>query len=166
MKTNTDVIGEISTAYRNKGALAVGALLGGAPPAATYYVAHCEWSEWLSVPSLIILGGLVFSAETVVVWLASAFDSRRKALGVVILTELLMITATNKVVASTALAYLVAINAVATGCILARKRRAVGAAAPAKKRAPSRLRVVGTRSDSKGLGVGVPDRGARGTSSL
>lgn len=138
-----DVMGDIRMARANGGALSVGGLLGGAVPAATFWVSHFEYDAQhpFSVSLLMILGGLLFSAKTVMAWAATAFNDKGKAAGFVVLTELLMVTTQHLWVAAIALAYLVCINAVATGCTLARqdvtKRKA------AKKAREAQLPMVG-----------------------
>jgi len=104
-------------------ATAMGAILGGFVPLATFTVAHQELggTEWYLQPKLaLVLGGLLYSAKTVVHWGHLAFRDRTKALGFVILLEGVMIFSATAWLSYFALALLVAINAIATGVTLSR----------------------------------------------
>jgi VIT1/CCC1 family predicted Fe2+/Mn2+ transporter len=104
-------------------ATGMGFLLGGFVPIATYMVAHYEFNR--AVPfysqfvTLLILGGLGYSAKTVFDWARLAFAIPLKALGFVVLVEGVMTTSANHWLALAALGYLVAINGIATGTRLA-----------------------------------------------
>jgi uncharacterized membrane protein len=95
----------------------VGCVLGGFVPLASYVLAH------LPSPSTalwgLVVGGLLFSAKTVWQWGLLAFADPWKASGFVLLIEGVMVLSPVPWLAVTALALLVAINAIATGCTLA-----------------------------------------------
>lgn len=112
------VVGQIRIAMSNPAALVMGALLGGIVPVASYHLAHHESKGW-DLALLLVLGGLVYSAKTVWAWGKLAFDCSWKATGFVLLIEGVMVTSKTPWLAVTALAYLVAINAIASGCSLA-----------------------------------------------
>jgi hypothetical protein len=105
-------------------AFALGVLLGGFVPIATYVIAHTELQLqrplYLQPAAAFVAGGLLFSAVTMYNWGKLAFMQRAKALGFVVLLEGTMVTAQTPWLALTALAYLATINGVATACNLAR----------------------------------------------
>jgi hypothetical protein len=105
-------------------AFALGVLLGGFVPIATYVIAHTEISKaralYLQPAAAFVAGGLLFSAVTMYNWGRLAFAQRAKALGFVVLLEGTMVTAQTRWLALAALCYLAAINGVATACNLAR----------------------------------------------
>lgn len=109
---------------RNRLAAMLGALLGAVVPVGTYWVAHHELDPrtlWQPAAGLV-LGGLVFSAKTVLQWGALAFQDRLKATGFVLLVEGTMVFSKTPWLALVMLAVLVAINGTATGCTLALSR--------------------------------------------
>ena len=134
------VIAQVRTAAKNPVALAIGALLGGFVPAATYMVAHNE-AKGFNMAMCLVIGGLVYSAKTVFQWGRMAFNDTAKALGFVLLIEGVMVTSKTGWLALAALAYLVSINAVATGCLLA-LRDAPPAAKPVKTKKVAEEKVV------------------------
>jgi len=117
------VIGQLYTATRSPVALIVGLLLGGFVPCMSYHFVHNELDH--SIPLLsqiqlyIALGGLIFSAKSVFQWARMAFNDTVKASGFVLLAEGVMTTAKVEYISVTALVFLVIINAVATGCVIA-----------------------------------------------
>jgi len=119
------VVAQVRMAFQRQQLLAtlLGGLLGGFVPAATFTVAHQE--VLATVPlrhqplALLVLGGLVYSAKTVYAWGRMAFASGAKALGFTLLIEGVMTCSSVEWLSYAALAYLIAINAIATGCILA-----------------------------------------------
>lgn len=115
---NVPVMQQIREAAQNRPALTVGGLLGGGIPSATFYTSHFMYESFWSIETLIVLGGLIVSAKTVAAWCEQAWQDRQKAVGTVLLAELFMLKA-PLIPALIALAYLVSINAVASGCILA-----------------------------------------------
>lgn len=113
------VIEQVKTAGKHPTAATVGALLGGFVPLATYVTAHAA-PLGLTPATLLVLGGLLFSAKTVFQWGRAAFAGDPwKATGFVLLVEGVMIVAPQAWLGQAALGYLIAINAVATGCTLA-----------------------------------------------
>jgi hypothetical protein len=120
---NAGVIEQVKLSLRSPLAFTVGLVLGFFVPFATYSVSHTEidWSRrlWQQPAAYFVLGGLIFSAATVYGWGQKAFLQRSKALGFVLLMEGTMITSHTKGLAIAALAYLCAINGVATACNLA-----------------------------------------------
>ena len=136
------VIAQVREALSNPVALVVGILLGGFIPLVTYTVSHHEVRSPLTWT--LILGGLAYSALTVFEWAKMAFNNTFKALGFVILLEGVMVMSTVEWVRIAALVYLIAINATATGCTLARQDSPVKAKAkPATSN--GRERVSGLR---------------------
>lgn len=109
---------------RNRLAAALGFLLGGFVPVASFVVAHGELdaarSLWLQPGTALVLGGLLFSAKTVYSWSKLAFGESSKALGFVVLLEGVMILAKTGWLGAAALGLLVGINGVATACRVAR----------------------------------------------
>jgi hypothetical protein len=109
-------------------AAAVGMLLGAVVPFVTSHYAHRELdfsrALYLQPLAFFVLGGLLFSAVTMYSWGRLAFLDRAKALGFVVLLEGTMITSHTAWLANVALAYLIAINGVATACNLAQKAQA------------------------------------------
>jgi hypothetical protein len=101
----------------------IGFLLGGLVPVTTYVVAHYEIDYasplYLQLSAVMVLGGLLYSATTVFSWGKRAFASNSKALGFVVLTEGALVVSHIVWLSLFALAYLVMINGIATGCTLA-----------------------------------------------
>lgn len=120
------IIGQVKAATSNPIALLVGCLLGGFIPLATYFVAHesQQFTFW-SLTTALVLGGLLYSAKTVWQWGKLAFACPYKASGFVLLVEGVMVTSHISWLSVAALCYLIAINAAATGCLLAQKDIAV-----------------------------------------
>jgi hypothetical protein len=118
------VVGQIRTALRPETLLAttVGFLLGGFVPLATFWLSHHELDDrpiYAQLVTYIVVGGLVYSAKTVFAWGKLAFQVPAKALGFVVLLEGVLIFSHTSWLSFVALAYLVGINGIATGCILA-----------------------------------------------
>jgi VIT1/CCC1 family predicted Fe2+/Mn2+ transporter len=103
----------------NRVAMTLGAIIGGFIPLATYCTAHLEVVPtaplWEQVPTLMVLGGLIYSALTVFSWAKVAFKHPAKALGFVILLEGTMTFSHLLALSLGALAILIGINAVAAG---------------------------------------------------
>ena len=103
-------------------ATVTGFLLGGFVPLASYVVSHYEIDPsaplYLQIASLLVLGGLCYSARTVYTWGKLAFHSGGKAAGFVVLVEGVMVVSHTPWLALSALVYLIVINGVATGCNL------------------------------------------------
>ena len=108
-------------AARNRLATLLGFLLGGFVPLAIYVVAHAESGPLLSLtaPSGLVFGGLLYSAQTVYQWAKLAFTNAIKSVGFCVLLEGVMVTSKTHWLGLAALAYLVLINGVATGCTIA-----------------------------------------------
>lgn len=150
--TAPGVVEQVATAIRpqNRLAAALGALLGGFVPVASYVVAHHETDLaaplWSQAGTWFVLGGLCYSALTVYQWARRAVGHSVKAAGFVLLLEGVMVASSTTWLGLVALAYLVAINAVATACSLALERRSVRAPRarrqPAKRESGTRLRAV------------------------
>ncbi|HEU4544369.1 MAG TPA: hypothetical protein VFR23_24775 [Jiangellaceae bacterium] len=117
------VVTQIITAFAAENRLAafIGLALGGFVPIATYLVAH-RANSVTSLPAVLAIGGLAFSAPTVYSWARAALGSTAKAGGFVLLLEGVMILSSSIGLAwlgVLALGYLVLINATATACRLA-----------------------------------------------
>ena len=122
------VVDQVRVAFQagNRLPTAAGFLLGGFVPVATYLSAHYQWvagaTTWASfaqLATLLVVGGLVFSAITVYTWARLAFTVPAKALGFCVLVEGVMTFSTMPALSVAALVYLVLINGIATGTHLA-----------------------------------------------
>ena len=122
--TEMGVVNQVREALRPKARLAtaLGFMLGGVVPLATYTVAHGEINPsvplYLQAASVLVLGGLAYSAKTVYEWGCRAFGMKVKSLGFVVLIEGTMVISHTAWLGITALAYLIIINGLATGCAL------------------------------------------------
>lgn len=96
----------------------VGLILGASVPLTTFAIAHYEWKDVLSIYSLLVVGGLVFSAKNVFVWGKNAFRDSWKAIGFVVLIEGAMVCSHIPWVSFMGLGILIAINAIASGANL------------------------------------------------
>ena len=118
------VVAQVREATKPRARLAtvLGALLGGFVPTATYVVAHRELDAskpiYAQPGTLLVLGGLLYSARTVFAWGKLAFGEGSKALGFVVLLEGVLLASRTSWLSVAALLYLAAINGVATGCRL------------------------------------------------
>jgi hypothetical protein len=121
------VVDQVRAALRPQARLAslLGAPLGGFVPVASFVVARHELERgralYGQLGAWLVLGGLLYSATTVYAWGREAFRSPVKATGFVVLLEGVLVGSRVEWLAFAALAYLVAINAVATGCTLSRR---------------------------------------------
>lgn len=119
------VVAQVRVAFRrqNRLAAAIGAILGGTVPVASYQLAHSEVSRdaalWLQVPAWLVLGGLLYSAATVLRWGRLAFGSWIKSIGFAVLLEGVLLASRTPWLSVLALAILVGVNAVSTACRLA-----------------------------------------------
>jgi len=120
------IVAQVRTAFRRQHVLAtvIGALLGGFVPLIVFTVAHHELSltlpSWrIAVCGCIVVAGLVYSAKTVCAWGRLAFADGAKALGFTVLVEGAMTFSSVGWLSYAALGYLMSINAIATGCMLA-----------------------------------------------
>lgn len=106
----------------NRLASALGAMLGSFVPLATWVLAHRELDAsrplWKQFGSLLVLGGLAYSATNVFSWGRLAFRSPVKAAGFVVLLEGVLVGSSTHWLSLAALAVLAGINAIATGAIL------------------------------------------------
>jgi hypothetical protein len=102
---------------------AMGFILGGFAPIATFATAHHQYNPavawYAQVATVMVLGGLLFSAITVYKWARLAFSMPAKAVGFVLAVEGVMTFSTMPALSFAALALLVCINGIATGCHLA-----------------------------------------------
>jgi hypothetical protein len=123
------VVDQVTAAFRPGARLAtvLGFVLGGFVPLASYVVAHFEIDRAVAfyeqVSTLLVLGGLLYSAKTVYAWGALAFRAPVKSAGFVVLLEGVMVFAQTQWLALAALTYLVAINGLAKGCNLTLDRK-------------------------------------------
>jgi hypothetical protein len=115
-----NVLDQLRLACKRENALGTGFgfVIGGAIPVGIFSVAHYEagirsWHEMVML--VICLGGLLFSAKTVVQWAHEAFDDRIKAVGFVVILEGIMTLSHLEYLTYGALCILTIINAVATG---------------------------------------------------
>ena len=126
-----DVISQFECATRHPRAAVLGGLLGGAVPWFARALAHGEIPEaWsgghtglVAVMLAVVLGCAAFSMLTVYKFGKAAFGDERKAVGFVCALEGVMLVShgTTSIVA---LLLLVAINAIANGCVIALAREA------------------------------------------
>lgn len=119
------VVDQVRLALRPKNRLPtiLGGILGGGVPVASYVLAHCEIDSsaplYGQLAAWLVLGALFFSATSVFGWARQAFQgSGCKALGFTVLLEGVLVAAHTPWLSVAALAYLVGINAIATGCSL------------------------------------------------
>jgi len=129
-------IGQLRTASRSPGALALGALLGGFVPIASALTAHygrlleyrsdgLHVGPWLEPRWAIVFGGLAFSAKSVYQWSKAAFcGDVLKAAGFVALLECTLLLAPLPELQCAAAAYLILINMLSAGSALAGVDRA------------------------------------------
>lgn len=122
--TQMRVVDQVKTAFapKNRLATSLGFLLGGIVPIATYMMAHQVFpaaQTWYKLTATLVAvgGGLIFSAKTVYDWGTAAFRLPLKAFGLMMLLELVMITA-DPPLSLVMLTYLVVLNGIATGCNL------------------------------------------------
>lgn len=129
-----DVVDQVVLALRpgNRLATLLGCILGGVVPIATDVETHLDLDAsrplYEQVATFLVIGGLVFSGKTVFAWAGRAFRDDWKAAGFVLLLEGVMITSNVAVLPLALLRTLVAINGIATGCILSLDRTTDGTA--------------------------------------
>jgi hypothetical protein len=118
------VLDQVAQATRahNRLAFAIGALLGGFIPVASYTVCHLECPQQPALWVLVV-AGFAYSAITVYQWASIAFKHWAKALGFVVLTEGVIFFSTTHWLSFVALAVLVSINGIATATNLIADRR-------------------------------------------
>lgn len=138
-KRPADPIAEFRGAFKDPLAGLLGACIGGWVPLATSIEAHSELFprgvtlDNIAKPSaFLVLGGLVYSAKTVWQWGRAAFNDPLKATGFVLLLEGVMVFSSERWLSTSALVYLVTINAIATASRLGfRESGSSGGVAPA-----------------------------------
>lgn len=118
------VLDQIAQATRpyNRLAFAVGSLLGGLIPVASYTICHreCEAQPWLWV---LVVAGFAYSAFTVAQWARIAFQHWIKAVGFVVLMEGVIFFSGTQWLSLVCLAVLVVINGISTATNLIADRR-------------------------------------------
>ncbi len=118
------VVGQVRAAFAPGARLAtaIGAVLGGFVPISTWQVTHHELSAaaplWQQPLTLLVLGGLLYSATTVFAWGKLAFRSPVKAAGFVVLLEGVLVGSQTPWLSAAALVVLAGVNAIATGATL------------------------------------------------
>lgn len=126
-KPELDVVTQLQCAWRNPGAAALGAAIGGIVPWFAREIAHRElpaaWAagnRWLTGAELIVIAGCaLFSVLTVYKFGRAAFGSdARKAAGFCAALEGVMLV-TSGAIGLVAILVLVAINAIVNGCSIA-----------------------------------------------
>lgn len=107
----------------NRLALFFGTLFGALIPTSVYVLIHQELtSRWYFDPkSLLVVGGLVYSAKTVVEWARYVFKDATKAVGFAVLLEGVMSLSSTQWLAFAALGTLALINTVAASYSLSSK---------------------------------------------
>jgi len=125
-KEQPGVIEQVRVALKphNRMAALLGAALGGFFPIASWQISHAELDPVQSLPgqlsAWLLLAALLFSAPNVYGWGRVAFGSAVKAVGFCALLEGVLVASHTAWLSGAALAYLVAVNAVATGTRLSR----------------------------------------------
>lgn len=127
----TDIVSQLECALRHPQATLIGALIGGVVPWFARTLAHEEvpaaWSTGnyglVAVMLAVVLGCACFSALTVYKFGRAAFDDSRKALGFVLAIEGVMLVS-HGITSGVALGFLIVINAVANGSVIALSREA------------------------------------------
>ncbi len=123
-RRESGILAQTRAAFRPETRLAtfLGAILGAFVPIAVWVVAHREINAsrplWSQFGSLLVLGGLLYSATTVFSWGKQAFRSSIKAAGFVVLLEGVLVGSQTHWLSLAALSLLAGINAIATGAIL------------------------------------------------
>ena len=139
VQSESEILCQIRLAIdpRNRLAMTLGAIRGGAVPVGVYYVVHrdlgieaimtrgVEMTAWSWVVLGLVLAGLAYSLPTVARWGRHFGDSRIGAVAFAILAEGIMTISRQTWLAASFLGILVAINAIASGVSLVRGR-AVG----------------------------------------
>jgi hypothetical protein len=125
----------VATQPQHRLALGAGSILGGLIPIASFIIAHFEAAS-TPMKWILVLAGMLYSANSVFEWGTAAFHSRIKSLGFVVLVEGVSLFSTTLPLAIAAVSVLVAINAASTGChlILDRKHARSAGAKPSRPR--------------------------------
>lgn len=118
------VVQMVREAFARKNLLAtvIGGVLGSFVPVATYVLAHYEvLGDWWKAPkAVLVCGGLIYSARTMLKWAYMAFRDALKAVGFTLILEGVMTFSVIPSLALIALGLLVFVNATAAGVTLAR----------------------------------------------
>lgn len=128
------VIDQAVVAFERKNLLATlfGGWLGGIVPFAVYLTAHYSVSKTINISGMevsgawlwiLVIAGLIYSATTVFNWGVSAFSSKAKAFGFVVLLEGVLTFSPEHGLSIAALVTMMLINAVATSCNLIAQRK-------------------------------------------
>ena len=125
-----DVMTQVQSAVRNPAAAVFGGVLGGVVPWFARELAHSELGRaWVNnrplagLEIVVIAGCCLFSMFTVYKFGCAAFDDARKAAWYVAALEGVMLVSHGRT-SEIALAMLIAINAIANGCVIALARDA------------------------------------------
>lgn len=107
----------------SRAGLVGGTVLGGFVPVSSYTLVHSgnEQAALWSLPMLLVLGGLLYSAPTVWEW-ARSFCGPVKAFGFVLLLEGILVASPVPWLAAVALVLLAAVNALVLATKLGTKR--------------------------------------------
>lgn len=144
--TSIGLLEQMRTAKRHPTASVLGGALGGFVPIAAYTIVHQElrrsghWDLWQPIAP-VVAACLLFSVRTVWQWGHQSFREGFKASCLVVAIEGVMVFSATPLLCMVALAYLVAINAIATACTLVaedRRPEPVTVTAVARERSLSR----------------------------
>lgn len=117
---------KMATHKNKRVAFILGAIAGGFVPVASYCIAHLQIPQaegFISFVSwLMVIGGLIYSALSVYDFGKQAFGSSAKAVGFVMITELVLVFGQLEWLCYGALAILVGINSVIAGVNLAMEK--------------------------------------------
>jgi len=125
---------QLRLAARSPGALALGVVIGGFVPVASYVTVHdggmltygggrLHVTDWTDPRWSLVLGALAFSAKSVYQWAHAAFDDRVKALGFTVICEGVLLMSTTPWLGYAAIAMLVLVNVLSSGAVLALRDR-------------------------------------------
>ena len=139
------VVDQVKVAFKPSNLLATlgGMLVGALAPVSTFWVSHHEFNmDPIGnlaigrdvVDGLIIVGGCVLSARSVYDWTRIFFRDQYKAVGFVLMAECAMSFCSTHWLNWLALAYLVVINGISSGCNVALDQKVAPKAVRAKKR--------------------------------
>lgn len=130
------VIDQCVIAFERKNLVATtfGFWLGGIVPFAVYMTAHFS-VQTNPLLWVLVIAGLLYSATTVFNWGVSAFSSKIKSVGFVVLLEGILTFSPEHALGIAALLTLMTINAVATACNLIAQRKEARAEARAEAKA-------------------------------
>ena len=140
------VVDQAIVAFERKNLFAslFGVWLGGIVPFGIFMTAHYSVNKSITVSGhqvsgawlwILVLAGLAYSATTVFKWGTSAFSSKAKSAGFVILLEGILTFSPEHGLAVAALVTMMLINAIATSCNLIAQRKEARQDASAKKKA-------------------------------